>query len=198
MGIRNLGLLNIILNTLAIFTFFALYTAHRPGTQQHYAALAMIISFLGIGVFFANNRAFPMLDLSNQYIAATTDAQRAILQAAGQTMLSVGQSHTPSTFLGFFLLEIAEIMISVVMLKAKIFSKISAYLGILGFGMLLVFEFLTSFISGLNDVTTIFGMLSGFLSMAWYILIARRFFQLSRSPSKKEDQAIGWYRKILS
>ena len=38
-------------------------------------------------------RAFATLDLSSQYAAATSDSQRAMLTAAGQAMLSVGQRH---------------------------------------------------------------------------------------------------------
>ncbi|HEX6305157.1 MAG TPA: hypothetical protein VFZ76_13265 [Anaerolineales bacterium] len=181
LGLRNLGLLNIILNTLAILTFFALYAAHRKDTHRPYAALAMIISFLGIGVFYATNRAFPMLDLSNQYAVATSEAQRATLEAAGQSMLSVGQSHTPGTFLGFFLSEVAGIVISIVMLHSGIFSRVSANAGILGFGILLVFEIFSSFISGLNNVAMMLAIIGGLLSMAWYILIATRLFQLGQS-----------------
>ena len=180
MGLRNLGLLNIFLDALAILVYFALYAAHRRNSNQPLAMLAMIISFLGIGVFFATNRAFPMLALSNQYAVATTDAQRAILEAAGQSMLSVGASHMPGTFLGFFLIEVAGILISIVMLRGKIFGKVAAYAGILGFGMLLVVEFLTSFVSGLQDVTILLFMFSGLFSMVWDILIARRLFQLGK------------------
>jgi hypothetical protein len=180
LGLRNLGLLNIILNALAILTFFALYAVHRKDAQRPYAALAMIISFLGIGIFYSTNRAFPMLALSNRYAVATSEAQRATLEAAGQAMLSVGQSHTPGTFLGFFLSEVAGTMMSIVMLRSGIFSKVSAYAGILGFGVLLVFEIFSSFISGLNVVAMMLAIVGGLLSMVWYILIARRLFQLGR------------------
>jgi hypothetical protein len=180
MGLRNLGLLNILLNTLGILTYFALYAAHREDPNQPYAALATIISFLGIGIFLATNRAFPMLALSNQYASATTDAQRAVLEAAGQSMLSVGQSHTPGAFLGFFLSEFAGVVISTVMLRSKIFSNVTAFAGIFGFGILLIFEFFSSFVSGLSKVTMTLAMFGGLLSMAWYILIARRLFQLGQ------------------
>jgi hypothetical protein len=176
LGLRNLGLLNIVLTALAIPIFFALYAAHRR-TNQAYAALAMIIAFIGIGIFFATNRAFPMLELSRQYAAATTDAQRSMIAAAGQAMLSVGQSHTPGTFIGFFLTEVAGIVISMVMLRSKVFSKATASAGILGFGLLLVFEVCSSFVPALG-VAMLFAMGGGLLSMAWYILIARRLFQL--------------------
>ena len=180
MGLRNLGLLNIFLNTLAIFTYLALYAAHKEDKNQPLAALAMVISFLGIGVFFATNRAFSMLALSNQYAVTTIEAQRTMLEAAGQSMLSVGASHTPGTFLAFFLVEVAGVVISIVMLRSKIFSKASAYAGILGFGILLIFEFFSSFVSGLNDMAMILAVFGGLFSMAWYILIARRLFQLGK------------------
>ena len=179
MGLRDLGLLNLFLNALAIPIYFALYAAHKENRNQPYAALAVIISLLGIGVFFATNRAFSMLDLSNQYAAATTDAQRAMLEAAGKSMISVGASHTPGTFLGFFLSEVAGLMISIVMLRGKIFSKTNAYAGILGFSILLVIEYFSTF-SGLSDVMMILFMIGGLLSMAWYILIAKRLFQLGK------------------
>ena len=116
LGLRNLGLLNIVMIMMGIPMFFALCIAHR-NFDLPYAALALMISFIGVAVFYGTNRAFPMLDLSNQYAAATTEAQRAMLSAAGQAMLSVGESHTPGTFLGFFLSEVAGILISVVMLR---------------------------------------------------------------------------------
>jgi hypothetical protein len=92
-------------------------------------------------------------------------------------MLSVGESHTPGTFLGFFLSESAGIVISVVMLRSGIFSKATAYAGILGFGLLSIFEVFASFAVGAGGATMVFAMLGGLLSMAWYVLVARRLFQ---------------------
>jgi hypothetical protein len=179
MGLRNLGLLNIFFNALALPIFFALYGAHRR-TSQTLAALAMIISFVGVAVFYATNRAFAMLDLSHQYALATTEAQKAVLAAAGQAMLSVGQSHTPGTFMAFFLSESAGILISIVMLRDKLFSQVNAYVGILGFGCLLIFEIITSFVPALQSVAMILAMLGGILSMVWDILLARKLFQLAK------------------
>jgi len=180
LGLRNLGLLNIVITVLGIPAFFALYAAHRR-VNQVYAALAMIVSFIGVAVFLATNRAFPMLELSRQYAAATTDAQRSMLAAAGEAMLSVGQSHTPGTFLGFLLSEVAGITISVVMLRGRVFGRVTAYAGILAFALLLVHEICASFVPALSDVAMIIVMVGGILSMAWYILTARRLLQLGTS-----------------
>ena len=186
MGLRDLGLLNILLTSLAILIYFALYGTFRDDRSQPYAALAVAIALMGVGVFFATNRAFAMLALSGQYAAAATDAQRAVLEGAGQALLSVGQSHTPGTFLGFFLSEIAGIMISLVMLRSKIFSKVTAYVGIFGFGFLLIFECFASFAAGTSTMALTLAMFGGLLSMAWYVLIALRLFQLGQTPVKSK------------
>lgn len=183
LGLRNLGLLNIVMVTLGIPVSFALYVAHRRA-DHIFAALAIIISFLGVAVFYATNRAFPMLDLSNHYAVATSETERTMLAAAGRAMLSVGQSHTPGTFLAFFLSEIGGIAISVVMLRGRIFSRAAAYAGIVGFGLLFIFEILSSFVPSLHSVALIPAMMGGLANMAWYILIAQRLFQLGQSPLK--------------
>ncbi len=179
LGLRDLGLLNIFLVALGVLVFFALYGAHRQ-VNRTYAALVLIISILGAAVFYATNRAFSMLDLSNQYATATTDSQRMVLTAAGQAMLSVGKSHSPGTFIAFFLSEISSIGMSLVMLRGMVFSKASAYAGLVGFGFLLIFEIYSSFLPAAKDVAMMIALLGGLSSMAWYILVARRLFQLGQ------------------
>jgi uncharacterized membrane protein len=131
--------------------------------------------FMGL---LATNRAFAMLELSGQYVQATTEAQRSILAAAGQAMLSVGRSHSPGTFIGFFLGELAGILMSVVMQRGKIFNKATALIGIIAFTLLSIFEVCTSFIPGLREVAMIIAISGGLLNVIWLILLGRRFFQL--------------------
>lgn len=121
-----------------------------------------------------------MLDISNQYALAASGAQGELFAAAGQAMLAVGQSHTPGTFIAFFLSEFAGILISIVMLRDKVFSRVNALAGILGFGSLLIFEVCTSFIPALQGAAMIFAMLGGILSIAWDLLTAQKLFQLSK------------------
>ncbi len=164
LGLRNLGLLNIVMTTLGIPVLFALYMAHRR-TDHIFAALAIIISFLGVAVFYATNRAFPMLDLSHQYALATTETEKTMLIAAGRAMLSVGQSHTPGTFLAFFLSEIGGMVISVVMLRGRVFNPIAAYAGITGF---------------LTDQAALFGVLTKIRNLNLVLV------SVYRLPSGKE------------
>ncbi len=179
MAMRNLGLINIFLVTLSIFVNYALYAAHRK-VERPLAGFALIIALLAAAIFFATNRAFAMLALSNQYAATASDTQRALLMAAGQAMLAVGESHTPGTFLAFFFSELAGILISVVMLRGKIFSRLSALFGIVAYGSLFIFEICSTFIPPLFQVALVFAIIGGLLSMVWDILIALKLLQLSR------------------
>ena len=180
LGLRNMGLLNILLNLTGIFTYFALLAAHRRTQQYPFAALALIISYIGVAVFLATNRAFAMWDLSQQYQLASTAALQAQLEAAAQSMLAVGGSHSPGTYPAFFLQELAGILISLVMIRSEVFGKAAGICGAVGFSALLVFETITSFGGGLTTITMIISMVGGILSMVWYVLIVQVFATMSR------------------
>jgi hypothetical protein len=175
--LRNLGLVNIFLTAFGLLLFFALFAVHRK-VNPGWAGLALVISAIGGAVFFATNRCFSMLALSNRYAVATDEAQRAALVAAGEAMLAVGQSHTPGTFLAFSLSLIAALLMAWVMLRGGLFSRATAYVGMLGFSFLLVFEILSDFVPALFDAAMIFAMIGGIASLVWYIMVARRLFQL--------------------
>jgi len=177
LGIRNLGLLNIFITAFGIPAYLALYVAHRNRAGA-YAALTVIVAFTGAAVFLATNRAFPMLALSNQR-ATATGAERPIIEAAGLALLSVGQSHTAGTFLAFFLSEVAGLSISVIMLKGGVFGRPVAYVGIVGFTVLLAFEVVASFVPALFSAFLMVAALGGMLSMVWYALTARTLLRLA-------------------
>jgi len=187
LGLRDLGLLNIVNMALAVPLFLALYAAHRR-VNKSYAALAAILSFIGTAIYIANNIAFPMLILSGEYTAATTEAQKSLLVAAGKAMLAQGEDLTAGTFMGFFFPSVAGIVMAMVMLRNRIFSKLTALAGILGFGLLLIFVICVAFVPAIFDVAMIFAMGGGLLSMAWNILVARRLFQLGCIEKKKLSQ----------
>lgn len=179
LGMRNLGLLNIIMTALSIPLIFALYWVHRNTTPAS-AALALILALIGLAVFYATNRAFPMYDLSARYAAASSEAERAMISAAGQAMLSVGQSHTPGTFLAFFFSEVAGILMAVVVLRGRLLNRAAALAGLVGYSFLLVFEVLSSFVPSSHQAILVIAMVGGLANLTWYILAGISLFRLSR------------------
>lgn len=171
LGLRNLGLLNIVGAALLVPTFLAVYSALRRDNEA-YGAFGTILFFVGVAVYLASNRAFPMLSLSGQYASATTDVQRSLLVAAGQAMLAEGESRA-----GILLIEFAGLAISLVMLRGKIFSKAVACAGILGNALMMIVEIAFVPARGVGMVVAAGGGLS---LMSWYLLVGRRLFQLGR------------------
>jgi hypothetical protein len=171
LGLRSFGLLNLFGAVLLAPTILAIYSAIRRNYEA-YAAFGTIAFFVGIAVYLASNRAFPMLSLSGQYASATTDAQRSLLVAAGQAMLAEGQNRG-----GVLLIEFAGFFISAVMLRADIFSKMTACAGMLGNVLLMVVEIAFMPPRGVGMAIAACG---GFSMMTWYVLIGRRLLQLGR------------------
>lgn len=96
---RDLGIFNILNSVLGIPVFFALYLLHRHD-QAALAGLSLVLFLFGGAIYIANNTVLPLLALSRQYAAATTDVQRMSLTAAGEAMLARGADFTLGTWWG--------------------------------------------------------------------------------------------------
>ena len=172
LGLRNLGFLNLVAAALLAPTILAVYGALR-GDNRTMGALGAILFFVGIAVYVAHNRAFPMLSLSRAYAAAASDAQRSLLAAAGQAMLAKGQSRS-----GVLLIEFACLIISVAMLRGNGFSKLTAGAGIVGNALMMVVEVL--FVPVSSGAGMMVAACGGISIMTWYLLVGRRLLQLGR------------------
>lgn len=128
-GLIDLDLLLVADNVLLVPIFLALYIALRR-TSESVMAIATALGVAGIVLFIASNPAFEMLSLSSKYAAATTDAERSVFLAAGQVMLAAWQG--TAFQIAYLVGSIVGIAIGAVMLRSNIFSKMTAYMGILG------------------------------------------------------------------
>ncbi len=166
-GLIDHDLLYVADNALMILVYLALYAALRR-TSESLMAMATALGLVAIVAYFASNTAFSMLSLSDQYAVAITDAQRAMFLAAGQAMLAIynGTAFKVSYVLG----SIAPVIISVVMLRSHIFSKTTAVMGILANVIAIGL-----FVPRIGAFLSLFSLV--FLAI-WFILIARRLFQL--------------------
>lgn len=188
LGLLDLYLLEILTYALFVPMFLAIYVALRRANES-YMALATTLAIIGIAVFLATNNPFSMLSLSDQYAAATTDAQRSLFLAAGQAILANTNQRAVEGFnMGLLLFSVAGLMVSAVMLRSNIFSKVTAYVGILANAISLAEYFRLAFVPAAVLLLLIIATASGLLLLIWYILIARRLFQLGQGVSKGEAQ----------
>ena len=176
LGLYNLDLLNTVNQLISIPVYFAIYAAHRQ-TNKPYALLALIVFLVGTTIFVTTNTALPMFELSRKY-AVATDAQKPLLAAAGEAMLARGDHGSLGVFFGFTLLTMAALLMSLVMLQGRVFSKINSYAGIIGNAFMLMYVVLVTFNPTVKSMAVVFAAPGGLLLVAWMVLFTIRLFQL--------------------
>jgi len=178
LGLLELDLLLIADYAITGLVLLSLYVVLRR-TNESFAAIALMLGLVGLAGYIASNPAFAMLSLSSQYATAGTDAQRSMFLAAGQALLALYQGSP--FFVSFVLQVLAPLLLSIVMLRSNVFSKAIAYVGILGSATALVIGPPWPFFE--PALGAYLSLISVVFFAVWYILIARRLFQLGQSAS---------------
>lgn len=177
LALRGLGLLNIFTLVLGIPVFYALYAAHRR-LSKPIALFALMLFLTGAAIYIARNPAFPMQTLATKYTLATTDYQRSLLTAAGEAILAGSEDFTSGSFMGFFFINIAGILMSSVIMMNRRFSAITGWAGFVGFICMLIYSAWASFIPWFYSGALVLGILGGLLTLSWYVLVAQKLLKL--------------------
>jgi hypothetical protein len=179
-GILDFWGLEIPMYLLFLLVFLALYVALRKA-DKGLMAIAIILVILGIAIFLATNNPFSMLSLSNQYTAATTDVDRSTFLAAGQAILTNTNQRAVGGFnLSLFLVSVAGLITSSVMLQSHSFSRFTAYVGILAYALSLA-DYLRQALTSSPIVALLVILPGALLLMLWFVLVGRSLYQLGRT-----------------
>ncbi len=176
LGLLSFEVLFVVNAALGITTTLALYIALRQ-INESLMAIALAFGFIGTTAIIVARPAIDMLYLSDQYAAAATAAQSTLFLAAGEALIALRQGtafHVSYNLANINLLIIAAVMLQS---RGRVFSKATAYTGILsgviGFGLYVA------------TIGIFISVLSVLFFAIWNILIARRLFQLGHLASKR-------------
>jgi hypothetical protein len=176
-GLLDFWGLEVPMYAMFTFVFLAFYVVLRKANKS-LMAIAITFALLGTGIFFATNNPFSMLSLSNQYAAATSDVDRSTFLAAGQAILTNTNQRAVGGFnMGLFLVSVAGLIVSWVMLQSKSFSKTTAYWGILANSLSLA-DYLREALTQSETVALLVILPGALCLIVWYILVGRRLYQL--------------------
>lgn len=177
LGLLDFWGFEVLMYGMFTLVFLALYVALREGHESG-MAIALTLALLGIAVFFATNNPFSMLSLSHRFTAATTEACRSALLGAGEAILvHTGQRAVGGFNMGLFLISIAGLVVSSVMVTAHAFRRSTAYVGILAFGLSLADYFRQALTS--SAIIALLVILPGaLLLLIWFVLVGRRLLRL--------------------
>ena len=183
---RVVGLLRLDLPTVACLPlyyllFLGMFAALRRSDHAN-ALLSTLLAFAGVTLVLATPTALSMLPLSDKFAAATSDAVRNQLLAAGEAIMAADIWHSTGAILGGVLLQCGAVMISVVMLRGNVFSKATAWLGIVMHGL-----DLAHIVGGLFLPVsgTILLAIAGPLYPVWFLLVGLRLLKLASGNAHK-------------
>jgi len=184
LGLAYLNIFDILNYALVGLMFLALYAVLRR-VDRSLMAIAAALGYLGIAVTFASNTAFSLLALSDQYAAATTEAQWTLLLAAGQAMLALNRFSSPGAqpgsggYLSLLLIATTGMISSVVMLRSPIFRRATAAVGIFANALDLAYciSFACAPTAAGERLAVLFIPAAGLLYMIWHIMVGWRLLR---------------------
>lgn len=169
-GLISLDLFLLLSNLFGVMLFLGLYASLRS-VNESYALIALVMGLIAIILLVPARPIIELLSLSRLYVSATTEAARSQYLAAGDALLALfdGMGWFMNTLLG----ALSLLTSSLLMLRSRLFTKSTAYVGIVT--NLAVCGF---FIPVLGKLL-LFLSLPGYI--IWYFQLARKFFQMARS-----------------
>jgi len=171
LGLVDLDLLLTVDYLAMIPLYLALYVLvrRRSGTL---GLLGLVLGLFSLMLFLVSREAtFSMWMLSSQHAAASTDAQRAALEASGQMLLTM---YNGGTFgLSYVLGALSTMLFSVALWRYEILGKAVGIVGVVTAVTMLVPP-------NVGPVGLVVAMLSLIPTAIWLILLARR---LARVPA---------------
>jgi hypothetical protein len=178
-GVVDFWGLEVPMYVMFALVFLGLYVVLKEGHESG-MAIALTLALVGIAVFFATNNPFSMLSLSNRFAAATTDAQRYALLAAGEAVLvNTNQRAIGGFNIGLLLVSVAGLMVSSTMLTARSFRTSTAYVGILAFGLSLA-DYARQALTSSVAIALLVILSGAILLVVWFVLVGRRLWQWGR------------------
>lgn len=139
-----------------------------------YAAMLSIIA--AMGAIFSES-SFSLLHLGARYVEAASEAARAEILAAGEAVIASDLWNSTAAYMGGIFLQGSGVVLSVVMLRSKDFSKVTAVSGLLGNAIDLVQHLVHPFAP---SFAASFQAFMGVFYLVWYPMLARDFFLLAK------------------
>jgi hypothetical protein len=184
LGMLRLDILTLLIVPLYYLIFLGIYAALKK-THVAVATLGALLAFAGVTLFLATPSAFSFITLSDRFASATNPSQQELYLAAGEALLAADMWHSSGAMLGGTLQLIAGLIFSFMMLQSQNFSKATAIVGILTYGLDLV-HVLVGFFSPQAGV--ILMMIAGPLYLIWFPLLGRDFFKLARCSNSAPQE----------
>ncbi|MGD8455028.1 MAG: DUF4386 family protein [Anaerolineales bacterium] len=173
-GMMGLDLIYLLGSFLSIPIFLTFYVTLKQ-TNESYSLLALTLGLIGLVTLFSSRPILEIVSLSDQYALVTTEIQKTELQAAGTALMTLFRG---TAFNIHYVLGTTSLLISsFLMMKSEIYSKSTAYIGIIT--NILVFTYYVPTVGVYLSIVSVIGYL------LWWSLLGKQYIQMSSTDQVK-------------
>jgi hypothetical protein len=173
-GLLRLDILTVFVMPLYYLLFYSLFEALRK-TDNAISTISMILVFAGVTLFLATPSVFSYLYLSDKFAVATSDLQKNLLLAAGESIIASDMWHGTGAKIGGLLIQTGALMISVLMLRSNVFNRSTAITGIATHGLDLAHILIGFFAPAFGNIIM---FIAGPLYLIWFPMVGLRLYKL--------------------
>ena len=178
-GLLRLDILTVFVMPLYYLFFYSIYKRLKSSNSA-LSSISLILIFAGLTLFLASPSVFSFLHLSEKYVQAVSEDQKNQILAAGEAILAMDMWHGTSAVLGGLLLQTGALLLSLVMLYSRKFTKLTAYSGIIVYGLDLLHIILGFFIP---PVSYALMAIAGPVYLLWFLMVGLELFKLKDAES---------------
>ncbi|MFA6508298.1 MAG: DUF4386 family protein [Treponemataceae bacterium] len=172
--------LNIPIALTAYFFIFLSLWKILNELNRPLVALASALTCMAVAFTILGNTDLALIRLAKEYFASNDARERQMIEAAGKALFANNMWHSSAAYFCGIFMQGSGVLISLIMLKSKKFSRITAYSGIWGNGFDLAQHLIhLAFPSAAGILLKIAG--PGYL--VWYIFLG---LDLLRNSKQRE------------
>ena len=179
-GLISYDFLYMLSMIASIFLYIALFFALFE-KQKSLSLFALIIGLVGLSIYFPSNTSIEMLSISRQYFNASTEYDKGLFIASGQTLHSIWKGTSYSVY--YILNGFALILFFLAMVKDNKFRKSTSYIGLT-----------SGFLMTVPATAGIIGMTMALLSLLpwtiFSILVIQDFSRMIKQNGLEKEKAL--------
>ncbi len=175
-GLLRLDILTVFIMPLYYVLFYSIYIALKKH-DNHLLRLAVLFVWVGLTMFLAAPSVFSYLNLSDKFALAVTEAEKSQLLSAGEAIKAADIWHGTGPVIGGLLMQTGTLVISILMLGNNVFSRFTAFAGIITHGLDLLHIAISFFLPAAGNLLMV---AAGTLYLVWFLLIGLGLFRISK------------------
>lgn len=178
LGLIRLDILTVMVMPLYLIMFYSISRILKTEYENdEINNLLLIFLIIGFTLFLSTANIFQMMELSHRYKNEQNEIIKKNLLIIGETLRVSDMWRSTGTVLSGIIIQICAILYSILMIKGKLFKKITGIIGIVTFSLDLIHIFVSLFF---EKIASYIMVIAGTLYLVWFPLLIIDFNKIRK------------------